>query len=77
MDFIFFGGGEDLITYTEVNKPSIGIVQKKPEFSNIKNGLGIFSSRYITTCSGITIENEFKTNLSLSETLSELNFVTP
>ena len=39
-------GAEDLNTYIEVNKPSLGIIQEKPVFSNITNGTGIFSSRW-------------------------------
>lgn len=38
--------GDDMNTFIEVNAPSTGIIQQKPEFTNITNGLGIFSSRY-------------------------------
>jgi hypothetical protein len=30
----------------EVNEPTNSIVQEKPDYTNITNGLGIFSSRY-------------------------------
>jgi hypothetical protein len=39
------GGGAEIYNYMQVNRPSIGIVQKKPEYTNINNGYGIFSSR--------------------------------
>lgn len=39
-------GGDDLNTYMEVNTPSTGIIQDRPEFTNITNGLGLFSARY-------------------------------
>lgn len=42
---VITGGGEDLFNYIEVNEPSISIVQKKPEYSNVKNGRGLFSTR--------------------------------
>lgn len=45
-EFIFSVSGDDLNTYMEVNEPSSGIVQDKPEFTNIINGIGLFSSRY-------------------------------
>lgn len=32
--------------YREVNAPSTSIVQEKPNYTNIENGIGIFSSRY-------------------------------
>lgn len=46
VDIILIAGGNELNTYIEVNKPSISIAQQKPVFTNITNGLGVFSSRY-------------------------------
>jgi hypothetical protein len=45
-EVIFDVSGDDLNTYMEVNEPSSGIVQDKPEFTNINNGIGLFSSRF-------------------------------
>lgn len=45
VDFLLVSAGEELHTYMEVNKPSTGIIQEKPVFTNITNGLGIFSAR--------------------------------
>jgi hypothetical protein len=45
LDFQITGGGEDIYNYMNVYRPSIGIVQKKPEYTNIENGQGVFSSR--------------------------------
>ncbi|HBS87153.1 MAG: hypothetical protein A2W91_02960 [Bacteroidetes bacterium GWF2_38_335] len=44
--FEFVLGGEDLNTFIEVNRPSNGIVQEKPAFTNINNGIGVFSCRF-------------------------------
>jgi hypothetical protein len=39
-------GGEELYNYIEINKPAAsGILLDKPVYTNIENGLGIFSSR--------------------------------
>ena len=46
VELIISAAGDDLATYIDVNKPSSGIIQEKPEFTNITNGIGIFSSRY-------------------------------
>jgi hypothetical protein len=46
VDFIIAVAALDLNTYIEVNEPSNSIVQERPEFSNISNGIGIFSSRF-------------------------------
>lgn len=37
-------GADDFATYLNVTKPSSGIVQDRPNFTNLTNGLGIFSS---------------------------------
>jgi len=42
-----FGGNQLLLDYISVNEPSIGIVQKQAEFSNIQGGIGLFASRCI------------------------------
>lgn len=57
-DIIVSGAGEEFYNYLSINKPSLGIVQKKPEYSNITNGLGIFSSRET---------NYFLNNLNISD----------
>ncbi|GAB1405985.1 hypothetical protein MASR1M74_31670 [Lentimicrobium sp.] len=44
-EVIFDISGDDLNTYMEVNEPSSGIVQDKPEYTNIDNGIGLFSCR--------------------------------
>jgi hypothetical protein len=38
-------GGEELYNFISVNGPSSSIVQNIPEYSNIKGGYGVFSSR--------------------------------
>lgn len=45
VDFIISAGADDFSTYMDVNGPSGSIVQDRPEFTNIENGLGLFSSR--------------------------------
>lgn len=46
IDLIVVAAGQELNTFIEVNKPSGGLVQDKPTYTNINNGLGVFSSRY-------------------------------
>lgn len=73
--FIYYGATEDLYTYINVNKPSIGIVQKKPEFSNITDGLGVFAGRYVNLFDGVEIRSEMKENLRDSDITAPLNFI--
>jgi len=53
LDFVVDVAGEELNTYMDVNEPSTGIVQEKPDYTNIINDededeVGIFSCRYKT-----------------------------
>lgn len=49
IQLIFTVIADEFNIYLDVNAPSSGIVQERPEYSNIENGLGIFSSRYQKT----------------------------
>jgi hypothetical protein len=50
VDFIFSVAADDFNTYMEVSAPTTGIVQEKPEYTNISSSdnsaIGLFSSRY-------------------------------
>ena len=48
-------GTQDLKTYIAVNEPITGIVQERPQFTNINNGIGLFSSRYTKVYSGLSL----------------------
>ncbi len=48
LDFLFSLGGEELYTYIKANEPSSGIVQIKPQYSNLSEGIGVFSCRFDT-----------------------------
>ncbi|MDD4602226.1 MAG: hypothetical protein PHF97_00265 [Bacteroidales bacterium] len=64
--FIFTVAGADLNTYMDVHEPSLSLVQEKPTFSNIVNGIGLFSARYKNSTDSLLIspvtQNELKVN---------------
>lgn len=45
VDIIVSCGADELSTYIDVNTPTSSIIQQLPEYTNIENGNGIFSSR--------------------------------
>jgi hypothetical protein len=49
VEFIFNVAADDLSTYSDINAASNSIVQVRPEFTNVSNGIGIFSARYNNT----------------------------
>jgi hypothetical protein len=39
--------GDEFNTYLELNGPTTGLLLEKPSYSNINNGIGVFSSHYV------------------------------
>jgi hypothetical protein len=74
-DLFLYGIGDDFYTYINVNRPSLGIVQKKPEYTNITNGYGLFSTRYINKYIGRNFHPNTRVQLNLSEDTKDLGFV--
>lgn len=75
-DLRLYGVGEELYNYINVNRPGIGIVQKKPEYTNIENGFGIFSSRHINVYPKQLFHPDTRQALLTNEATRDLGFVT-
>jgi len=74
-DLTFYGISDDFNTYISVNKPSIGIVQKKPEFTNIDNGIGLFASRNIISFDNLSFHSTTLGLIQNNEKTKDLGFV--
>ena len=74
VEFVFYSGGQEIFDYINVNRPSIGIVQKRPEYSNVDNGLGILSSRNTQRVS-LPLDKCSLKHLSDGEYTKDLGFV--
>ena len=65
-DFIFTVGSEDLSTYMDVTEPSMTIIQERPAFSDIINGIGLFTARNVQSIDSLLFSDftlrEIKTN---------------
>ncbi len=59
IEFYFNVAGEELSRYIEINNSSDGLSDVRPEYTNIENGLGIFSTRMNKVFNDVR-----KTNLS-------------
>ena len=44
-DVVITMGNRELRSYIDVNSPSTGVVQERPIYSNVSNGIGLFASR--------------------------------
>lgn len=45
INYVILAGTNDLKTAVDLSKPNTSLLQVKPDFSNIQNGLGLFTSR--------------------------------
>jgi len=55
IDLVMTVGSQDLKTYRIINEEITGIVQERPQFTNINNGIGLFSSRFTKTRKGFDL----------------------
>ena len=55
VQYVFTVGTEELSNYIEVTNPSNTIVQEKPVYTNIENGIGLFTSRTDNTDNNVRL----------------------
>lgn len=67
-------GAEDMSTYIDVNQPSNSIIQEKPSFSNISNGIGLFTSKYVFRHKPLKLKGTTIELLNTHPSTSDLNF---
>ncbi len=73
IDVYVSAGTEELYTYMQVSEQNTGIVQDKPLFTNIVNGIGLFTCRNTRKIS-IKLSLESYAALDTSEYTRDLNF---
>lgn len=75
--FTFTVGGEEYYTYTQVAKAHNGLTagQAVPEYTNIENGIGLFTSRIIHSQNKITLQNITIDTLACGIMTRNLNFL--
>lgn len=74
IDLIFNIGTTELATYIDVKKPSTGLVQERPEYTNVENGLGIFSSKFTKYLNNIILAPKSDEYLKVGALTRDLNF---
>ena len=76
-DFILTIANEELATYLEINSPVTGVIQERPEYTNINGGLGLFASRASQGVYGIGYTTSTIEQLMEGDATAALNFCTP
>ncbi|MEI6767087.1 MAG: DUF4249 family protein [Bacteroidota bacterium] len=75
VDFMLSVGGDELSTYIDLNRPSTSIIQERPVYTNIGNGIGIFSCRHTKVLRGFSMSGLTATEVINGQYTSELGFV--
>ncbi len=70
----FIGGNLELDNYIEASVPSIGIVQKQTDYTNINNGIGLFASRNTFVIGDIQLINSNKNLIRNDNKYKHLDF---
>ena len=76
-DFVLIVANEQLAIYLDVNSPITGIIQERPEYTNINGGLGLWASRTTQGVFGIGYTTDTIEHLQEGDDTAELNFCTP
>ena len=71
----FFGGNQTLVDYISVNEPSIGIVQKQADYTNVENGFGVFASRVQQRILHVPLDKNSLPVLQKDSNTRKLNFI--
>ncbi len=77
LDFELTVANDELSTYLEINSPITGVIQERPEYTNINGGLGLFASRSTQGVYGIGCTTASLEYLIEGPSTYELNFCTP
>jgi len=72
IDLIIGAASDEFSTYVDLNQPSGSLIQDRPQYTNIENGLGLFSSRYIIS-RNYGLHPEIYTNLKTHTTRGFIN----
>jgi hypothetical protein len=70
-----YAGNLELDNYIQASTPSIGIVQKQTDYSNINGGVGIFASRNTLFLDEITLSDFTKNLIVFDDKYKYLGFV--
>jgi hypothetical protein len=70
-----YGATQDFYDYYEINRPSPSIVQKTIDFTNVDNGLGLYTSRVSVGLNGIRLHPNTIDSLRAGQFTNRLNFV--
>jgi hypothetical protein len=73
-EYIFTVAATELNTYMEVTEPSLSLVQERPAYTNIINGIGLFSARFMKSTGSLFLSDQTKEELKVNSHTQNLGF---
>ena len=74
IDFVVSVANDDFHTYLSLTEPISSIIEDRPTFTNVENGLGIFGSRYVKMITGKRLGNASLNELANGDITGHLRF---
>lgn len=74
VDIVYTVGGEELYTFMEIYKEDTGTLTEKPVFTNIINGIGLFSARFEQSILGKSLSGHSIDSLAFGIYTKNLRF---
>lgn len=75
VDLYYLGAHDDLVTYIKVQQANAGSSYELPEFTNMENGLGLFTTRNTSIITNFHLDQDTQYALATDSLLNDLNFV--
>ncbi|MCC6840333.1 MAG: DUF4249 family protein [Flavobacteriales bacterium] len=77
VDILWAVAGPDLYNYLQLNSPISGLVEERPSYTNVNNGLGLFSTRRFREIKGKSLDSNTAPELAQGPYTAGLNFCIP
>ncbi len=77
VDILWAVAGPDLYNYLQLNSPISGLVEERPIYTNVTNGLGLFSTRRFREIKGKALGANSAPELVQGQYTAGLNFCIP
>lgn len=75
VDFFILSGGEEIKFYIESTQPSSGALMERPVYTNVVNGIGIFSSMATQKVTGLNLASTTLDSIAYGQLTRHLGFV--
>ena len=75
LDFFVYSGSEEMYKYMQISSPTNSLVQDRPFYTNINNGVGLFTSRTVTERIGKKIDRRTIDKITQDSETMRLNFL--